>query len=253
MSRKDENYLRLRCPRPRSLSSTMKTVIHLGLLNEKNMEILKYRNFENVENSFIVTANLTMENSTEILNVSQKDCRSSWLSQEVIKDKVARLLGLSSMSWENDLFKGRDTRKMIRPSGTVQDVFRSSRVLWIRWRSCWIRVENFPEQHYRSNKRSRNTSDVRTLNQNDSVTGSYSCQCSTNSVAVVEVQSSISTLKLLGDFVNGFNGNLKNIHCYVQHSQNSMLCDLISWKRKGQDVGLLHHKFKSVRWTWSRW
>ena len=77
MSRKDDNYLRLRSPRPRSISSTMKTVIHLGLLNEKNMEILKYRNFENVENSFTVTENLAMENSTEILNVSQNDCRSS--------------------------------------------------------------------------------------------------------------------------------------------------------------------------------
>ena len=144
MSRKNEKYLRLRSPRPRSISSTMKTVIHLGLVNEKNMEILKYRKFENVENSFTVTENLAMENSTEILNVSQNDCRSSWWSQEVIKDKVTRLLALSSMSWENDLFKGRDKRKMIRPSGTVQDVFRSSRVLWIRWRSCWIRVDKFP-------------------------------------------------------------------------------------------------------------
>ena len=77
MSRKNEKYLRLRSPRPRSISSTMKTVILLGLVNEKNMEILKYRNFENVENSFTVTENLAMENSTEILNVSQNDCRSS--------------------------------------------------------------------------------------------------------------------------------------------------------------------------------
>ena len=124
MPRKDENYLRMRSPRPRSISSTMKTVIHLGLTNEKNMEIRKYRNFENVENSFIVTENLVMTNSTEILKVSKNDCRSSWSSQEVVKDKDTRLLGLI-MSWENDLFKRRDKRKMVYPSGTVQDVLHS--------------------------------------------------------------------------------------------------------------------------------
>ena len=37
------------------------------------MEILKYRNFENVENSFHVTENLVMENYMEILNVSKND------------------------------------------------------------------------------------------------------------------------------------------------------------------------------------
>ena len=145
ISRKDENYLLPRSPRPRSLSSTMKTVIHLGLTNEKNMEIRKYRNFENIENSFTVTENLKMENYTEILNKSKNDSRFSSLSQEVIKDKGTRLLGLSSMSWENDLFKGRDKRKMDHPSGTVQDVLRSSRFLWIRWRSYWLGVENFPD------------------------------------------------------------------------------------------------------------
>ena len=252
MPRKNENYLRPRTPRPRSISSTMKTVIHLGLTNEKNMEILKYRNFENVENSFTVTGNLVMENSTEILNKSKNDCRSSWSSQEVVKDKDTRLLGLSIMSWENDLFKRRDKRKMVHPSGSVQDVLRSSRVLWIRWRSCWIRVENFPEQHYRSDKRSTNTYDDRTLNQNDSLSGSYPCQCSTNSVAAVEVQFSISTLRVIRDFDNGFSGNLKNIHWHVQYSHIAILCNLISWKRKGQALGLLHHKIKSARWTWRR-
>ena len=113
--------------------------------------------------------------------------------------------------------------------------------------------EKFPEQHYRSKKRSTNTYDDRTLNQNDSLSGSYSCQCSTNSVSVVEVQSSISTLRVIRDFDNGFSGNLKNIHWHVQHSQISILCDLISWKRKGQALGLLHRKFKSARWTWRRW
>ena len=90
----------------------MKAAIHLGLTNEKNMEILKYRNFENVENSFIVHENLVMENSTEILHVSKNDYRSSWSSQEVVKGKGTGLLGLSIMSWENDLFKRRGKRKM---------------------------------------------------------------------------------------------------------------------------------------------
>ena len=116
MSRKDENYLRARSPRSRSISSMMKTVIHLGFTNEKNMEIFKYRNFENVENSFTVIENLMMENSTEILNKSKNDCRSSWSSQEVVKDKDTRLLELSIMSWKNDLFKRRDKRKMDHPS-----------------------------------------------------------------------------------------------------------------------------------------
>ena len=110
-----------------------------------------------------------------------------------------------------------------------------------------------PEQHYRSHSRFWHTYDVRTLNQNDSLTGSYLCQCSMNSVQVVEAQSSISTLRVVKDFDYGFSGNLKKIHCYVQHSQISMLCDLILWKRKGQDVRLLHHKFKSVRLIWRRW
>ena len=98
-----------------------------GFFNEKSMEILKYRNFENVENSFIVTENLVMENSTEILNVSKNDCRSSCF-QEVVKDKGTRLLGLSIMSWESDLFKRGEKRKMDNSSKTVQGVLRSSRV-----------------------------------------------------------------------------------------------------------------------------
>ena len=122
MPRKDENYLGLRSPRPRSISSTMKAAIHLGLTNEKNMEILKFRSFENVENSFIVHENLVMENSTEILHVSKNDYRSSWSSQEVVKGKGTGLLGLSIMSWENDLFKRRDKRKMVHPSGSVQEM-----------------------------------------------------------------------------------------------------------------------------------
>ena len=45
----------------RELFATENTAIHLGLTNEKNMEILKYRNFENVENSFTVNENLVMK------------------------------------------------------------------------------------------------------------------------------------------------------------------------------------------------
>ena len=97
---------------------------------------------------------------------------------QVKKSKGTRLLDLSIMSWQNDLFKRWDQWKMDHRSGTIQDVPRRSRVLWLRWRSYWIRVGNFPEQRYRSNKY-----DVRTLNQNDSLKGSYSCQCSVQRTA----------------------------------------------------------------------
>ena len=76
---------------------------------------LKYRNFENVENSFTVAENLMMVNSTEILNKSKNDCRSSWSSQEVIKDKGTRLLGLSIMSW-----KKISSREEIKEKWTIQ-------------------------------------------------------------------------------------------------------------------------------------
>ena len=135
---------------------------------------------------------------------------------------------------------------------TVQDVIRSSRVLWLRWRSYWIRVGNSPEQRCKSDKYDQNVESER-FSERIIFMSMFS---STNSVAVVEVQSSISTLRVIRDFDNGFRGNFlekKKNHGYVKHSQISMLCDLISWKRKGQDVGLLHHKTKSARWTWRRW
>ena len=102
--------------------------------------------------------------------------------------------------------------------------------------------EQFPGQHYRSKKRSTNTYDDRTLNQNDSLSGSYSCQMfsSTNSVAVVEVQSSIPTLRVIRDFDNGFSGNLgeKKNKITVMSSTVKSPC-LVIWYREKEKVKTL--------------
>ena len=117
---------------------------------------------------------------------------------------------------------------------------------------------NSSGKFHKSNKRSGNTYDIRMVNQNDYLIGAYSCQCSTNSVAAVEEQSSISTLRVIRDLQRlqrkiGKKKKKKNIHCYIQHSQIPILYDLISWKRKGQVLDLRHRKYKSARWTWRPW
>ena len=126
------------------VSSTMKAAIHLGLNYEKNFEILRCRNFDNVGNLFTLTEILVKENSTEILSVSTIDCRlSCWTESTLAHDQVKKwskgkgtnLLGLSTMSWENEFFKKRSKNKMVQSSERVRDVLRSIRVLWNRWRS----------------------------------------------------------------------------------------------------------------------
>ena len=138
------------------VSSTMKAAIHLGLNYEKNIEILKYRNFEKVGNLFTLTEILVTENCSQILSVSTIDCRSScWTASTLAHDQVKKwskgkgtnLLGLSTMSWENEFFKRRSKRQMVQSSERVQDVLRSIRVLWNRWEKQLNSSGIFPRMH----------------------------------------------------------------------------------------------------------
>ena len=138
------------------VSSTMKAAIHLGLNYEKNIEILKCRNFENVGNLFTLTEILVTENSSQTLSVSRIDCRPScWTESTLAHDPVKKwsrskgtnLLRLSKMSRENEFFKKRSKRKIVQSSERVQDVLRSTRVLWNRWRSNLNLIGILPRMH----------------------------------------------------------------------------------------------------------
>ena len=137
------------------------------------------------QKSFIVTSPWSLAKP-----VSTVDCRSScWTASTLAHDQVKKwskgkgtnLLGLSTMSWENEFFKRRSKRQMVQSSERVQDVLRSTRVLCNRCEKQLKSSGIFPRMHNIADfyRRSRKTCNARTWNQNDSLTGSYSCRCST--------------------------------------------------------------------------
>ena len=73
------------------MSFTMKAATHLSLNYEKNMEVLKCRNFENVGNLLTFIENLVTKTSREILNVRTIDYRlSCWTESTLAHDQVKK-------------------------------------------------------------------------------------------------------------------------------------------------------------------
>ena len=129
------------------VSSTMKAAIHLWL---RDPQMQKLRECWKLIH---LTEILVMENYTEILSVSTIDCSSSCWTESTLthdqvkkwsKDKDTNLLGLSTITGRMSSSRKEARKKMVQSSERVQDVVRSIRVLWNRWRSNGTRVEYFP-------------------------------------------------------------------------------------------------------------
>ena len=103
---------------------------------------------------------------------------SQWSSDQMGESKNMCLRWFRSMCWTDERHSKSD-RMMERSSGRIQIVFVLPRCSGYRWRSNWIRVENFRGFHHcpflkKSNKTWRSGRS----SQRSSKTGSSSCQCS---------------------------------------------------------------------------
>ena len=118
--------------------------VHLGLDYDRNMEILKCSNFEDVGSLFTFTENIVNESFSEIMNVSNIDFRSScWTKSTLAHEQVKKWYNAKVRVYsESEFCLGKmhySEKEAVRNRWYVRwkkaRRFVQRRVLWIRWRS----------------------------------------------------------------------------------------------------------------------
>ena len=133
----------------RFMASSMQAALHMDPSYEKNLELFKNSEFENIKVLFGITR-MMIEGNSEIMNVFPADVASSlWEKHVLLKEKAIKLtkarvyvcsdsvLCLGKQNGPEDAI-----RRWNDQVPTLKSYLQS--FARMRWRSDWLRVDNFP-------------------------------------------------------------------------------------------------------------
>ena len=132
-----------------------KSLFHLGANYTENLEVYRHINFEEFHNLFDITQRLILDHQAEILNVSPIDwtapssTRSTLSHDQVITWTKAKVHVYSdSVLCLEDAGAFRSKSKMEESTWRISTVRFLQRIIWNRWRTEWVRVDDFPRTYF---------------------------------------------------------------------------------------------------------
>ena len=136
----------------RFMASSMQAALHMDPSNEKNLELFKNSEFENINDLFGIPRMMIEGNSEKCIscrhceNTREKTGCCKKTSNQVDKSKSGRLLGLRIMLGKTA--RSRRCNKKVEWSSSVnfEDVSYFQRIARVRWGFDWPRVENCPKE-----------------------------------------------------------------------------------------------------------